>query len=254
MSAIYSLLSAAKVQERNLEVTSNNLANINTNAFKADKAVFREFLKNAQTHDLNDEDELMQNPYLADYPNGNSRYVITDNVSSDMSAGSYQNTDNPYDLAIKGEGFFTISTPQGIRYTKDGEFQKSIDNYLVDASGNYVLGTGGAIEISGKNFNVTEDGLIQIDNVILDRLQIVNFQNPATLTKVGKSYYLPDEYNQILDVADNVQIKQGMLEKSNVSLVNNMLDLIVADRSFKAVQRGIQTMDNIDQQSLTMGR
>ncbi|MBL0690760.1 MAG: flagellar basal-body rod protein FlgF [SAR324 cluster bacterium] len=255
MSGIYSLLSAAKTQERNLEVTSNNLANVNTNGFKADKAVFREFLKDAKATSPNSyEGGLKHDEFLSPYLKGATRYAITEEVISDMQPGTYQLTENSYDLAIKGKGFFSVSTPTGTRYTKDGAFQRSADGFLIDAVGNFVLGTNGKINVSGEKLNITSDGLVQVDDNFVDQLRIVGFDDPSRLTKAGKSYYVANKAQPVLPLTKEFSIHQGMLEKSNTSLVKEMLNLITAERSFQAVQRGIKTIDSIDEQSLRLAR
>ncbi|MCF6248233.1 MAG: flagellar hook-basal body complex protein [Desulfobacula sp.] len=139
-------------QERKLDAVSNNLANVDTNGFKKDRISFDDTFK-AQ-------------------------------INKDFSQGSIQTTGNPLDFALSGEGFFKIETPEGIKYTRDGNFTLDINGVIVDQNGLAVMGQGGAIAINAVNAtNIEKDlfvnsrGEILLGGVIVDRLDIVTFKN-----------------------------------------------------------------------------
>ncbi len=255
MSAIYSLLSAARTQERNLESTANNIANVNTTGFKADRSVFKEFLKSSLgTGQPSTLEEYGHNSLAEPSQIGETRYAITDDTVIDTTAGGYKQTGNNFDFAIKGDGFFTVETPYGNRFTRDGSFLKSADGFLTDVSGNFVLGNNGRIPVIGEKINVTEDGFVSIDGLFVDKLRVSDFEQPEKLTKAGSNYFKQSENQIELVNNSNFQIKQGMLEQANVTLVKEMTQLISTNRSFDAAQRGIKTMDDIDAQSLLLAR
>ena len=190
MSAIFSLLSAAKANQRSLEATSNNIANVNTTGFKADRPVFKEHLDKAVGVDLESEEEnFADNQFLTPFHLGSSTYVQTDDVLSNMEKGGYALTENDTDLALANDGFFTVETPYGKRYTRNGHFGLDRDGFLVTREGHYVLGNNGPMQVNDGKLNVTEDGLVQVDRTFVDKLLIVDFDEPSKLTKTGNSYF-----------------------------------------------------------------
>src|ERR1700726_793125 len=145
-------LSRQMVLERQMDVVANNVANVNTNGFKADKSLFQEYLKTG-AH----EDNFV----------GRDRsvsYVLDNGTFKDFSAGPTEQTKNPLDVAIDGGGFLVVQTPAGERYTRDGGLQINGQGQLVTASGDAVLGTGGPIvfQPGDKEITIGDDGGVSV--------------------------------------------------------------------------------------------
>ena len=146
-------LSRQVTLERQMDVIANNVANVNTNGFKADRSLFQEFLANGAR-----EDNFMA---------GRDRrlsHVVDRATFRDYAQGSFEPTNNPLDVAIDGGGFFVVQTPQGERYTRDGSFQINNQGQLVNSSGFPVLGTSGPIQFqqTDKQINIAHDGNVTV--------------------------------------------------------------------------------------------
>lgn len=255
MSGIYSLLSAAKGQQRRMEATSNNLANVNTPGFKGDRAIFREYLADVTGQDLESEEELFShNEFISPFSKGGNSMVLTDEIVPNLASGSYKATNNSFDLALKSDGFFSVKTPQGIRYTRNGQFTKDNKGFLVTQDGGQVLGKKGPIKITGSKFTVGVDGSVNINGKQIDTLKVVNFNNPHTLSKMGNSYWVPSHASQKATELSSFSVQQGMLEGSNVNTVSEMVNMIAVNRGYEATHKAIRTIDELDDKSISMAR
>ncbi len=255
MEPIYSLLSAMKGQQRQMDSVSNNLANVNTAGFKKDQVLFREYYNDFVGQDLESEEEkFAHGEFISPYSRGGTSFVMPDDVSPSMSKGTFKSTENPFDLAIKSEGFFTIETPFGQRYTRNGEFLRDGEGFLITTSGDKVLGKNGPIKITGKEFSVGKEGSIFIDGNEVDSLNIVGFQEPNRLTKMGNSYWVPSSTAQKPTVLDNAVIHQGVVEGSNVDSVQEMVKMITINRSYEASQKVMTSLDDLDDKSISIAR
>ena len=126
-------------QQHKLDVLANNLANLNNAGYKSDGLVFREIYP---PFDKDSSVEASKNTLLPpNDSNENVAYVAVDNIYTDHSQGIFHKTGNPFDLALEGEGYFQVETPQGIRFTRNGNFRMDTENYLVTQDGNYILDT-----------------------------------------------------------------------------------------------------------------
>ncbi|KAK3604024.1 hypothetical protein CHS0354_026825 [Potamilus streckersoni] len=255
MSGIYSLTSGAKVQQRIVESTATNLANANTVGFKPDRPVFKKHLDQAIGSDLESTEELYNTQhYLSPYNLGSTSYSVLDDTLVTHTQGPMSLTENPLDFAIQGEGFFTVDTPQGVRYTRDGQFSRDGEGYLVNGSGHYVMGENGRINVEGKFVNVLEDGTVEVDNVFKDKMRVVRFEEAGKLLKFGKNYFVGRDKTQTPIEMEKPLLKQGTVEQSPVETVEEMTALIGANRIYEATQRGIKVLDDIDQKSNTLAR
>ncbi len=209
-------------QERKLETVSNNLANADTNGFKKDSISF---------------DDKYKAQMNKDYTQGN---IIT--------------TGNPLDFALSGDGFFKIETPEGIKYTRNGNFTLDVNSNLVDQNGNPVMGQGGAIAINvdniEENLSISEIGEIFIDGEIVDTLDIVTFSDLKKLEKDGQNllFYNGETANEIQPEKLNVQ--QRALEKSNTIVVEEMARMIDYHRMFDTFTKSMMTFDEIDSKAI----
>jgi flagellar basal-body rod protein FlgF len=148
-------------------------------------------------------------------------------------------------FAIKGNGMFTIMTPQGIRYTRDGNFSLDADGKIVTMNGNTVLGQTGEIIIDGNELHVDEGGRIFVDDYEMDTFRIGLFEQNTPLRKEGDNLFytldgtiLPQD-----DYMESTQLMQGYLESSNVNVVREMVDMITAFRAYEASQKAITAQD-----------
>ena len=247
-------------QQVKLDVLANNMANLNSAGFKSDGVIFREIMPPFKE---NSGVEAAKNELLN--PNDSNEtvaYVAVDSVFTNHSQGVFQKTDNPLDLALDGEGFFELNTPQGIRYTRNGNLRMDKEKYLVTQDGNYLLDNNKQkikIDNNGGAIDIGPDGTISVGNGLgnqpAGKLGLVKFDNPQLLAKEGNGLYkIIGNENKPL-VADNVKVSQGMLERSNVNSIEEMTKMITTIRAFEAYQKVIQTLDEADDQAVnSIGR
>ena len=230
--AIYQAASGALLQQMRLDVLSNNLANINTAGYKADKSAFRLMPEQATTNS-------------AVAPGRLSPYAPPFEVGIDMADGSMVRTGNPLDVAIAGGGFFEVQGPNGPLYTRNGNFSLNEDGVLTTVQGYPVVGQGGDITLDAGEPIITSQGDISIDGAIVDTLKIVNIENATKLKKVGDTMFtVVDENTEIIESTD-FDIVQGSLESSNVDTIRTMTEMIETMRIFEAYQKAIRAVDDM---------
>jgi flagellar basal-body rod protein FlgG len=215
ISGVFKLLDGSLMQQLRFESITNNLSNINTNGFKKDVITFD----------------------MALSMNGTSRI--------DFSNGPIVHTGNNLDVALEGSGFFQVQTEGGIRYTRDGAFTLDSEGMLVTLNGEAILGESGPITVKGKTINISRDGQISDENGRIDTLAITDFQNPQMLKKVGNSKYDYTGNTEGIMAAENPNVQQFYLEKSNVNPSEEMIKMIEAFRNFESVQKAIQNMTEV---------
>lgn len=231
-------------QMKKMDVVSNNLANVNTAGFKKDEAIVSSFPDILMTR-IND----TQNNIKIPTPMGKvSLGVRIDELYTDFMQGSFVRTDEKFNLAIQGEGFFTISTPNGEeRYTRDGSFLLDANGQLMTQEGNFVMGEDGVVTLDedfltqAHEVYIDDRGNIMLDGEEIDSLQIVNFEDNSQLRKVGDNLYTGTDAM----VPFQGKIMQGYVESSNVNPVTAMVDLIAVSRTYEANQKMIQVHDTL---------
>lgn len=227
---IYIALSGAKLQERRLEILSNNLANAATTGYKTDNVTAASF-------------EFMLNEMMTDDGNVyNGTYTKTRQVTTDFSPGHIKNTGAPLNLALDGPGFFVIETPYGDRYTRQGDFALNSDGELVTADGFKIKGS----KISGLNsgnISIDEEANVYLDGLKKGSIDIVEFSDTGILKKEGHSLFAKTRDENLEKKPENTTVKQGFLEMSNVNVVTEMVDMIEVDRLYEAFQKMIRTID-----------
>jgi len=248
---LYIAASAALDHQRRLEVLTNNLANVNTAGFKADDIAFQ---VTARASDQEETDnEATKEP--AQRSNDNLPATMKLSGYTDFSAGASRHTGNALDVALEGKGFFSVQTPSGTQYTRQGSFTFNQDGVLVTQDGHPVVGEGGEITIEGKTVVIDEEGYISVDGNEVDRLKIVLFSNQKTLAKVGNSLFTAAESGQTPQTAENVVVKQGYLENSNVNAIRMMTDMIAEMRIVEAYQKMMRTADTANTKAVNeLGR
>ena len=246
MQAFYNAASGLEAQQKNINIISNNIANINTIGFKKDRINFKDALYVAMTNpeDPDSEANLMQ---------GNG--VIVDSVSKVFTEGNYVETGSVLDVAICNEaGFFVVRDANGEEgYTRDGNFKISVEDgnsYLVTGSGEYVLGVDNdIIQIDGDidKLQIDEFGNLYNEfHELFATLNIVHFNNPEGLQPLGNNLYrMTDESGEPLEV-ENPNIKHKFIEQSNVDLAEEMINLIKAQRAYQISSKALTTADEME--------
>lgn len=214
-------LSRQVALQRQMDVVANNLANINTTGFKAERMLFQQYLM----------------PVAADrdfaYPDQPLHYVEDWATVHDMSGGSIVQTGNPLDVALTGEGFLTVQTDAGERYTRAGSLQIDNTGTLVDLDGNPVLADGAPVQFdaSDTDISISGDGTISTNNGGKGRLQIVEFASPEEVAREGFNLWVGGTPQP----ATATRVVQGAIERSNVSGVGEMTEMIRVSRAYESL-------------------
>ena len=238
-------LSRQMVLERQMDVVANNVANVNTNGFKADKSLFQEFLKSG-AH----EDNFVGSDRAVSYVQDSGTY-------KDLSAGPTEQTKNPLDVAIDGGGFLVVQTAAGERYTRDGGLNINSQGQLVTAAGDPVLGGSGPIVFqptdhdvsiaSDGNITVVE-GVNHIDSV-RGKLRMVSFADAQKLLKEGSNLYSAG--NGVAAQPDSTsKLRQGFIEKSNVNSVMEMSRMIEVTRAYTQIATMLQQESDLHKSAI----
>lgn len=242
-SGIYPAVSGSLAAMRKLDVISNNLANVNTPGYKKDKMSFEGLLAGSV------------NPPAV--PQGMTADPILqkENIYIDFSSGATSQSGNPLDLALDGDGFFAVTTPEGTAYTRQGNFRTSSDGTLVTVDGYPVQGTGGAaIRTQGSVIEIDANGAVRVDGTESGVISVVDFQKPYALTKVGGALFVSAD-PQITPQAGKAHVQQGSIEGSNVESISEMVQLIETNRYFEACSKVIKGFDDITAKAATeLGR
>lgn len=239
IKGIYTSASGMLPRMLKQEIFANNMANVNTVGFKKD-GVFLRQLKQAQDGLITDLDWEIP---------------MIDDVYIDFSQGQLHETQQPLDVAIEGDGFFAIGTPDGERYTRNGQFSLTPEGTLVDKNGFEVLSDAGPITISGDVITVSEDGTIAVDGSSVAKIKIVDFEKPYNFRKEGLGYFAVDGETGPASLSENYQIRQGYVEQSNVNIIEQMVDMLISFRAFQAGQKAINSQDEtLDKAVNDLGR
>ena len=216
--------------QRQMDVVANNMANINTTGFKAEDMLFKEYkMPVAQDNEFAGDQSVS---YTEDWA-----------TVHDLSAGPIDQTGGPLDVALSGKGFLTVQTPNGDRYTKDGALQINADGILVDLGGNPVLSDSGPVHFDSADteINIAKDGSISTSQGGKGKLAIAEFADPQQLTREGNNLYAGINPAPATDT----QIVQGSIERSNVSGVTEMAQMIRVQRAYEMIAQLMQKQDDL---------
>ncbi len=252
MRSLYSAATGMKGQEMNIDVISNNLSNVTTTGFKKSRVDFEDLLY-----------QTLKEPGTpistgASYPVGiqvghGVRPVAIQRI---FSQGELQQTDHPLDVVIENRGFFQVQLPNGdTAYTRDGAWKLSDTGQIVTSDGYTVL-PGFVLPQEAIGVNITPSGIIackmpnQIDLQVVGQIELADFINPAGLKAIGRNLYIPsassgDPVVGIPGTQELGEIAQGFIEMSNVKVVEEMVNMIVAQRAYEANSKTIQTSDTM---------
>ena len=228
----YLALSRIDALTRGLEVTANNLANSSTDGFKEQRVLFSDYL--SRQHG----DNLINGENVLKYNQDRSTYM-------DTLQGELRQTGNPLDLAINGPGYFMVRTQQGIRLTRNGQFHRSGDGGIVDSSGNPLLDDQRQpITLNPDDqilpLGIGSDGIISTEKGDITRLGLSTVDNPNTLHAEGNHLFRPANETDLRAVPAQ-EIRQGMLESSNVNAVEETTAMIRTQREYDLNFQLLQT-------------
>ncbi len=247
---LYTAAAGMNAQQHQIDVTSNNIANVNTTAFKQDRAEFQDLMYQSLNFTAGATSEATSNPTGIDVGLG----VRIAGIQKNFLQGSLKQTGNPLDIAIEGNGFLEITLPNGnSAYSRNGALKVDNEGNLVNGQG-FPLAQGITIETGAKDISIAQNGLISYDldgtQTQAGPIQVFNFINPAGLSPEGNSLFsATNTSGDPVEIENtNVKLRQGMLESSNVQLVNEMVDLITAQRAYEANSKSISTTDTMLQQ------
>ena len=227
---LYVSLSGASATWTHLESISNNLANMSTTGFKAGRVAFK-----------------VEGP--TDTPMGQA-YAMSSEDRIDRTDGALKRTDNPFDIALQGPGFFTVQDQAGNQYlTRDGRFHLNEQRQLVTQHGMTLIGDGGPVEVQREDrLSITDDGrLVGSESGEFGRLQIVDSEN---VSRAGQNLFTAEGP---LTFIENPMVQQGALEESNTDPLATMVELVQATRYFEAYQKAMQASDEADSKLLRQG-
>jgi flagellar basal-body rod protein FlgF len=217
--------------QHQMDVVANNIANINTTGFKASDLLF--------------EDYLMPVARDNDFAGLDRQVHFTQDWSTvhDMSTGSIEQTGNPLNVALMGEGFLTVETEGGSRYTRSGALAINASGTLVDLSGNAVLGASGPIQFDDSDIDITigSDGTVSTNNGAKGKLAIAEFVDPQILVREGDNYFSGPPG----DAPVATRVMQGALERSNVSGVTEITTMIRVQRAYQSLASLMQKQDEL---------
>ncbi|MCL1826671.1 MAG: flagellar hook-basal body protein [Candidatus Cloacimonetes bacterium] len=229
IKGIYYSSSAMQYLDEKLDVIANNLANADTSGFKRSGVAFNQQLTAEQAKYRNQIDS-------SPLPEGTIKTYV------ENTQGPIKQTSNPFNFALDGTGYFTVQTPNGVAWTRDGAFTMNEEGYLTTLDGNYVMGDYGPIRAEGKKFSVSDQGDIIVDNIVVNKLLLQDFHKDSVVQKGGNLYFPKGDYMMFKDPDAN--IRQGYLESSNVSIVKEMIAMIAVNRQYQANDKAIKTQDD----------
>ncbi|HTI97860.1 MAG TPA: flagellar basal-body rod protein FlgG [Dongiaceae bacterium] len=259
LRALYSAAAGMESQQMNLDVISNNLANVNTTGFKKSKIEFQELLYQTTRAPGAEQGAGNQLPTGIQIGQG-SRPVATARI---FTNGDLSQTGSQLDVAVQGDGFFQVQLPDGTNaYTRDGAFKTASDGRIVTSDGLPLQGgfqpvPPGTTNITiGANGNVTYSGA---SGTTTFQVQLVRFNNPAGLDNLGSNLYKETTASGTPELGNPGEngfgsLQQGYLELSNVKVVEEMVNLILAQRAYEVNSKAVQAADEMMQQSNNLHR
>ncbi|MFH2055223.1 MAG: flagellar basal-body rod protein FlgF [bacterium] len=227
IKGIYTVAASMSPRMRQQEVIADNIANVQTAGFKGN-SVFMRMVQSAQSG--------------SDETAANWETQMLDRVYTDFSQGSLEHTGRDLDLALEGDGFFVIETALGEAYTRNGSFSISPAGLLVTSNGDPVQTDAGTLAITGNSVRIDPGGQITVDDQPVAVLRVVDFPQPYELERQGATVWRAPG-DAVAEDVSTPMVRQGYLEKSNIDVLREMVDMIDSFRAFENSQRLIQIQD-----------
>lgn len=229
-SGYYAAATAMVARTQVLDTIANNLANASTVGFRGERMVFSSLMADAGVSNGTALNQAI------------NRYGVLGEVDLDQSQGALQKTGNDLDVAIQGPGYFVVQTANGTAYTRNGSFQVSGKGELVTSTGDTVMGDGGPITLAPGHVSISADGTISVNGAVTGKIKVVEFPEGTKITSLGNVYYsAPEDKAQEATQSD---VRQGMLESSNVNPILGMVELVNAQRSAEMMQRALSMFNS----------
>ena len=249
---LYTAATGMNAMQHQIDVTSNNIANVNTSGFKQDRAEFQDLMYETLNYTAGQTSQTTRNPTGIDTGLG----VRISGIQKNFTEGDLKLTSNTLDIAIEGNGFFQITLPSGeTAYSRNGAFKLNSEGTIVNGNG-YELSPQIVVPDNVTDVTIATDGIVSATDPAtgtsqeLGQIEIADFINPAGLIPLGESLYMESDASGAVQVANPTTdqfggLRQGMIELSNVKLVNEMVDLITAQRAYEANSKAITTTDSM---------
>lgn len=249
---LYTAATGMNSMQHQIDVTSNNIANVNTTGFKQDRAEFQDLMYETLNYTAGQTTQTTMNPTGIDVGLG----VRVSGIQKNFTEGDLKLTSNTLDLAIEGKGFFQITLPSGeTAYTRNGAFKLNSEGSIVNGNG-YLLNPQIVIPDNVTDVSIAKDGTVSATDpqtgttTDLGQITIADFINSPGLIPLGESLFMQsDASGDVLEGNPSEDqfgsLQQGMIELSNVKLVNEMVDLITAQRAYEANSKAITTADSM---------
>lgn len=222
-SGYYAACTGLMSRTQALDTIANNVANVSTVGFRASHNVFSSML--AATPDSS----------LSVLNQDANDYGVLSGTQLDNSQGALTRTGNDLDLAVEGPGYFSVQTASGTAYTRNGNFRVSPQGQLITSAGDPVLGENGPIMVVGEPVSISTDGTISVNGAISGRIRLVEFASTVQMQSAGGTYYTAP--TGTTTAASKSQVRQGMIENSNVNPVTSAVELITAQREVETMRR-----------------
>jgi len=224
-SGYYAACTALMSRMQALDTVADNLANISTSGYRGQHNVFQSVLAGMNAGGSSELNQAVND------------YNVLGGTRLDLSQGTLQRTGNDHDLAIEGPGFFVVQTGNGKVFTRNGSFQVSPKNQLVTATGDPVMGENGPLTVLDGTLSVSPDGTLSVNGAIAGKLSVVEFAPGTAMQNLGQTYYSAPAGSAV--EAQVSSVRQAMVESSNVSPVQSVVELITVQRSAEMMQRAL---------------
>ena len=241
--SFYVTVAGKFVNEKKLDIISNNIANSLTAGYKAVKPVFSMVSTAGETTGNGGQ---LKNAYVGIY-----------DTFIDFSDAPIIDSGSTFDMAIVGKGYFVIQNENGNLYTRNGQFALDSSNRLVTMSGDPVMGKGGEITIdatNGGDILIENDGSIYVGKELVDTVKVVDFNDKSGLRPVGKSYFVNENQAESEITPDLYSIRQGSYEGSNVNIFREMVDLIQTMRAYECYTKVDQMFSDVNSKLVELGK
>jgi flagellar basal-body rod protein FlgF len=224
-------LSSQLALQRQMDVIANNIANLSTPAYKGEEMLFTE--------------------YLARVPGGAPLSFVQDaGTARNMRQGPLAKTDNPLDIALQGNGYLEVQTPDGTRYTRNGHLALDSQGELVTTEGDQVLNAANQpiiVPPDAGSVTISQDGTVSTNRGVIAQIPVVDFANPEAMAVAAGGLYVTDQTPQ---PATNTKIVQGMIEQSNIQPVLEMTRLMAAARAVGAARDFVNGQATLQQNAI----
>ncbi len=242
---LYTAYTGMLNEQKRLDIISNNLANSATIGYKEENVTSRSFKDYMMTKIRDGSNAFIDEPVGKVNPG-----VKIGETYMDWGQGSLRETGNTYDIAIQGDGFFTMRVTDtngnsSIKYTRCGTFKCTRDGFIVDAEGNHLQCGGGDLQVpvDANEIVIREDGSVFADGVYIETIQLTDFEDYDYLELYGDNMY--DAVEGATIIGSTASLEQGFTEQSNVNVISEMVSMITITRAYEAGQKMIRTQDSL---------